>query len=130
MQVSTSDWLCRCQLTLTKSDTLFMFLSLKPKATNGVMILPLKPVPREILSVEYNDTESSVSVIWRPFDDPYQGINFEVINEYAIAIFARTEHTRELHQLTKWSHLTTGGYSFNAERNEVHFMFLKIGALF
>ena len=83
------------------------------------MILPREPIPREITQVQYNETETSISVAWRPFIDPYHGVDFNITSQYAIALFARTENGKELNQITKWHTIKDEDYTFDSNSDMV-----------
>ena len=50
---------------------------------------------KDILDVVYNemDHRNSLSVTWEAFLDPYHGIDFGIINQYALAVFVRPVET-------------------------------------
>ena len=75
-------------------------------------ILSTEPVLKDILDVVYNELENStsLSVTWEAFLDPYHGIDFDIINQYALAVFVRPVETMYMEQLTEWTHLQIDDY--------------------
>ena len=76
---------------------------------------------KDILDVVYNemDHRNSLSVTWEAFLDPYHGIDFGIINQYALAVFVRPVETMYMEQLTKWTHLQIGDYDIDPITNQV-----------
>ena len=86
------------------------------------------------MSVEYNDTNDTVlAVTWKAFADPYLGINLDVVNDYAIAVFVQSKSHVALNQVTKWIHLQTESLHFDPKTNQVkqqNFYFQMIGIIY
>ena len=70
--------------------------------------------------MEQHDRNNAVlAVTWKAFADPYLGINLEVVNDYAIAVFVKPEPHVAMNQITKWIHLQTESLHFDPVKKQV-----------
>ena len=88
-------------------------------------VLPTEPLAKDISEVMYNVSDSSMFVKWNAFVDSYHGIDFEVISQYAIALFVKPDHTEDLQQVSKWIHLEQEDYNVDPETNMVSYITYK-----